>query len=117
MDATLEALWKRVVEDWNDDERHAKLVTFAQQNKLLGDVAGLYKKAAGLEDGSPYRLDLEQTADAKKRLGGIVMLATMDLDASKTDSATPGVLKALRIIAALILATSVVLLAWALTRR
>jgi hypothetical protein len=117
VDATLEALWKRVVEEWDDDERHAKLVTFAQQHGMLGDIAGLYKKASGADEASPYRLNGEQTADAKKRLGGVVLLATMDLDASKSDTATPAALKVLRVVSMLILAASVILLVWALTRR
>lgn len=115
VDATLEALWQRVVEDWDDDLRHGKLVSYAQQNRLLGDAATLYKQACG--DGAAYRLSGTQADDAKKRLAGIVMLATMDLESSKTAPGVSSGLKALRIVAAIILVSTVLLLAWALTRR
>jgi hypothetical protein len=116
VDPTLEALWKRVVENWDDDGQHGKLVSYAQQNKLLGEAAALYKEAATVE-GSPYRLSVAQGEDAKKRLAGIAMLAVMDLDASKTDPTVSRGMKIIRVVAASILVLCVGLLFWALTRR
>ena len=109
------ACWERVLEDWNDDERHGKLVGYAQASGLLGEAAGLYKQAMG-GPGSPYRLNEAQAADAQRRLGGIAALAIMDLEVRKTDRGPSSAMRALRIVAALILVVTVGLLAWALSR-
>jgi len=115
VDPTLRALWDRVLEDWDDDARHGKLVGYAQQNSLLGDAAGLYRQAS-MEDGSPYRLSGAHIADAKKRLGGIAMLAVMDLDSAKAEPPSMKGVWVLRIIAGAILIIFVSLFGWALTR-
>ncbi len=116
MDPTLAALWERVLEAWDEDERHGKLVGYAQANGLLGEAAKLYREASGGSE-SPYRLDETQVADAKRRLGGIAALAIMDLDVTRGDRSPAGGLRAVRIAATLIFATSIALLGWALLRK
>lgn len=108
LDPTLQALWTQVLDAWDDDARHGKLVSYAQQTDQLGAAAALYKKAAQPE-GSPYRLDPQQVADAKKRMNGITMLAVMHLEAAKTEKGAPSGLKWVRGLAALLFVGTVVL--------
>lgn len=113
MDPTLESLWKQVVDAWEDDALHGKLVSYAQQSDRLGEAAALYKRAATAE-GSPYRLSATQVADAKKRLNGITMLAVMHLEASKTESGPPSSLRWVKAAAALLLVVAAFLTAFLL---
>jgi hypothetical protein len=115
-DPALEALEQRVLEQWDDDARHARLVSYAQQSRCLGELAGFYKQASMVE-GSPYRLNGAQIEDARKRLGGVAMLAMMDLDAAKTTETTSPALQAVRVVAALFLFVTVGLLLYMLTKR
>lgn len=108
-DPTLQALWTQVLDAWDDDALHGKLVGYAQQTDQLGDAAALYKQAAQPE-GSPYRLDPEQVADAKKRMNGITMLAVMHLEAGKSEKGSPSGLKWVRGVAAALFVGTVVLI-------
>jgi len=74
-DAIMEALWKRVLEAWDDDEPHQAVLTYALQTERLPDVAGRYRKL--LEDP-------EKGPRAKKRIDAIVLAATQLLMATKT---------------------------------
>jgi hypothetical protein len=80
--ATFEALWKKVLADFDGDEAHGAFVQHAQRADLLPEAAKRYRL---------YREQLEQEAKADKlekidkRLGGIAMLAMAQLDASKTE--------------------------------
>jgi hypothetical protein len=74
-DVVLEALWKRVVEAWDDDKAHAALLEHAIHAEALPEIAGRYR---ALLD------DPEKRAAAKKRLDGIVLAATQMLLSMKT---------------------------------
>jgi len=74
-DAVLEALWKRVLEAWDDDKTHAALIDHAIRERQLPEVAGRYR---ALVD------DPERGALAKKKLDAIVVAATQMLMALKT---------------------------------
>jgi hypothetical protein len=74
-DAIFEALWKRVLEAWDDDKPHQAALTYAVQNERLPDIAGRYR---ALVD------DPEKGARAKKRIDAIVAAATQMLMATKT---------------------------------
>jgi hypothetical protein len=74
-DAVLEALWKRVLEAWDDDRTHAALIDHALRAQRLPEVAGHYR---ALSD------DPERGPVAKEKLHAIVLAATQMLMAMKT---------------------------------
>ncbi len=115
VDPTLEALWLSVVEEWGDDERHGKLLAYAQQTRQLGDVAGLYRRVN--EDGSPYRVSADHLIDAKKRLAGVAMLAVMDLDSTKSDATDVRGQHIVRIIGFVVVLGLFAALGWLLLQR
>jgi len=74
-DPVLDALWKRVLEAWDDDKTHAALLEHALRVQALPDIAGRYRALAD---------DLEKGALARKKLDGIVLAATQLLMSMKT---------------------------------
>jgi hypothetical protein len=74
-DAVLEALWKRVLEAWDDEKTHSALLDHAVREQRLPDVAGRYR---ALTD------DPDKGALAKKKLDAIVAAATQMLMSMKT---------------------------------
>ena len=80
MDPLGEALWAKVLEDWDDDARHSAFVTHCQLEQRLGAAAARYRAVA--EDGEAYRSAANRAEDAKKRLVGITTLALMTMQAN-----------------------------------
>ncbi|HEY3815860.1 MAG TPA: hypothetical protein VGL81_01755 [Polyangiaceae bacterium] len=74
-DAVLEALWKRVLEAWDDEKTHAALIEHAMRERRLPEAAGRYRALVE---------DPERGAMAKKKLEAIVLAATQMLLAMKT---------------------------------
>jgi hypothetical protein len=70
-----DALWSGVVNDFDNDERHAKFLDHAHRSGALLDAARRY---SALKD------DPERGAQAKKRLAAISLLATHALLATKS---------------------------------
>jgi hypothetical protein len=74
-DPVLDALWKRVLEAWEDDAAHGALLEHALRAQGLPEIAGRYR---ALVD------DPRRGEAAKKRLDGIVVAATQMLMSMKT---------------------------------
>jgi hypothetical protein len=74
-DPVLEALWKRVIDAWNDDRTHAALLEHAMRSQALPEIAGRYRRLVD---------DPDKGALAKKKLDGIVSAATQMLMSMKT---------------------------------
>jgi hypothetical protein len=74
-DPVLEALWKRVLEGWNEEGRHAALIDHALRTQRLPDAAGRYRALAE---------DPERGTLARKKLDAIVLAATQMLMALQT---------------------------------
>jgi hypothetical protein len=74
-DPVLEALWKRVVEAWDDDKTHAALLDHALRAQRLPEIAGRYRVLVE---------DPDKGALAKKKLDAIVAAATQMLWSMKT---------------------------------
>jgi len=74
-DAVLDALWKRVLDAWDDDRTHAALLDHALRAERLPDIAGRYRALADDPDKGPV---------AKKKLDGIVLAATQMLMSMRT---------------------------------
>lgn len=74
-DAVFNALWKRVLEAWEDEKPHELALSYALEHEMLPEIAGRYRK---LFD------DPDRGARAKKKVDGIVVAATQMLMATKT---------------------------------
>jgi len=74
-DPVLEELWKRVLENWDDDRRHAALLEHAARTQTLPELAGRYRMLGS----DPARADV-----AQKKIAAIMMAATEMLMSMKT---------------------------------
>ena len=75
-DPTLEALWKRVLDAWDDDRAHGAFLQHCQQTDALGEAAARYKGMAG---------DRDRGAAATKKLEAVSMLAVHTLLAARSE--------------------------------
>lgn len=82
MDPVGEALWAKVLEQWDDDARHAAFIAHCRIHRALGAAAKRYRTIA--DDDDAYRSSADRAADARKRLGGITTLALLEMQASAT---------------------------------
>jgi hypothetical protein len=74
-DPTLEALWSRALDAWDEESVHAKLLDHAMRTDALPEIAGRYRRL--LDDAAKGPL-------AKRRLDAIVSAATTLLFSMKT---------------------------------
>jgi hypothetical protein len=74
-DPTLEALWKNVVDRWDDDMAHGAFLDHCQATDQLVEAAVRYRGMAG---------DRERSDSAKKRLEGVAILAMAKLEQART---------------------------------
>jgi hypothetical protein len=74
-DPVLEALWKRVVDGWEDDAAHGMFLEHCQSTDRLLEAAVRYRGMTG---------DRERGPSAEKRLKGVAILAMASLEASRT---------------------------------
>lgn len=70
-DPALEALWKQVIERWEDDSAHRAFVDYCEKSDKLVEAAVRYRGMAG---------DRERGDAARKRLGAIAVLAMAKLE-------------------------------------
>lgn len=82
MDPVGEALWAKVLEQWDDDARHAAFIAHCRIQRDLGAAAKRYRAIA--EGDEAYRSQADRAVEAKKRLAGITTLALLELQASAT---------------------------------
>jgi hypothetical protein len=75
-DPTLEALWKNVVDNWDNDAAHATFLQHCQSTEQLAEAALRY---AGM------RGDRDRAASAKKRLEAVTVLATSSMLATRAE--------------------------------
>jgi hypothetical protein len=75
LDAALEALWKQVVDDWDDDKPHAAFLEHCRQTNQLAEAAARYRGMTG---------DRVRGAAAQKRLEGVAVLAMTALESTRT---------------------------------
>jgi len=76
-DPVLEALWKRVMEAWDDDRTHAAIIDHGVRIRALPELAGRYRALVE---------DPQKGALARKKLDAIVVAATSLLFSQKTPS-------------------------------
>jgi hypothetical protein len=100
----LDALWEKVLENWDDEKRHAAALQFALTTEQLADLAGRYRT---LEN------DEKKGTLAKKKIDAIVASAIAMLQSMKTPP-PPKSNKVLTFAAAMLAAVVFSYLAWML---
>jgi hypothetical protein len=75
VDPTLEALWKNVIDRWEEDAPHALFLHHCEATLQLAEAAGRY---------SAMRGDHDRGQAAKKRLEAVRVLATSSLVSSRS---------------------------------
>jgi hypothetical protein len=74
-DPVLDALWKKVLDEWEDDKRHAAFIEHCRAVGGLAEAAARYRGMAG---------DRERGPEAEKRLKSILAVALVELEALRT---------------------------------
>lgn len=74
-DPVFEVLWRRVLDEWDDDGAHGALLEHAAAAGRLADAATRYRGMAG---------DHARGQRAQRQLGAITALAFAQIDASKS---------------------------------
>ena len=77
-DAPFEALWKNVLDRWENDAAHHAFLDHCQRHEALDDAATRYGGMKG---------DRERGPLAEKRLKAVLMLAMSKLESTRSDRA------------------------------
>lgn len=74
-DPVLEALWKRVLDDWESDAAHGAFLQHCQSTEQLLEAAVRYRGMSGDRDRGP---------SAEKRLQAVAFLAMAELETARS---------------------------------
>ena len=74
-DAALEALWKTVLDHWDEERAHAAFLEYCRTTEKLAEAATRYRGMKG---------DRDRSEVAEKRLAGIAIIALSMLEATRT---------------------------------
>jgi len=80
-DAAIEALWKNVLDHWQDERAHGAFLEHCQATDQLAEAAARYRGMKG---------DRDRSAEADKRLTGITIVALAKLHAARSPATRPG---------------------------
>ncbi len=80
-DSAFEALWKSVLDRWQDERAHGAFLEYCQATDQLAEAAARYRGMKG---------DRDRSAVAEKRLAGIAIVALAKLHATRSPAARPG---------------------------
>jgi hypothetical protein len=105
-DPVLDALWKRVLDDWESDHAHGTFMEHCRATGQLLEAAVRYRGMAG---------DHARGASAEKRLKGIALLAVAGLESERSPEPR-GVSNATRIVLILFFIAATAALAFMLGR-
>ena len=75
-DPVLEALWKNVLDNWDNDAAHHAFLDHCQRGEALDEAAVRYRGMKG---------DRDRGAAAEKRLGAVLILAMSKLEVSRAE--------------------------------
>jgi hypothetical protein len=79
-DAAFEALWKNVLDHWDEERAHGAFLELCQGTDQLAEAAARYRGMKG---------DRARSAVAEKRLAGIAIVALAKLEATRSRAPTP----------------------------
>ena len=102
-DAVLEALWKNVLDRWDDDAVHGSFIDHCQQSDQLVEAAVRYRGMAG---------DRERGQQAQKRLNAIAALAMARLEGLRSGEKREPTRVAAYLLIAMFVAATIGLLAY-----
>jgi len=74
-DAAFEALWKNVLDRWDEERAHGAFLEHCQATDQLAEAAARYRGMKG---------DRERGALAEKRLAGVAIVALAKLEATRS---------------------------------
>ena len=74
-DTAFEALWKNVLDRWDDERAHGAFLEHCQATDQLAEAAARYRGMKG---------DRERGAVAEKRLAGVAIVALAKLEATRS---------------------------------
>ena len=74
-DAAFEALWKNVLDHWDEDKAHGAFLEHCRHENQLAEAAARYRGMTG---------DRERGPSAQKRLQGVLVLAMAALESTRT---------------------------------
>ena len=80
-EAAFEALWKSVLDRWDDERAHGAFLEYCQTTDQLAEAAARYRGMKG---------DRDRSTVAEKRLAGIAIVALAKLHATRTPVTRPG---------------------------
>ncbi len=80
-DQALEALWKRVLDAWEDDATHNAFLEYCRSRDQLVEAAVRYRGMAG---------DHARAATAEKKLKAVALLAMTKLEVSRSEPPASG---------------------------
>ncbi len=80
-DPALEALWKNVLQRWEDEPAHHAFLEYCRSHDALDEAAARYRGMKG---------DRERGPTAEKRLGAVLMLAMSSLEVHRAGSKAEG---------------------------
>jgi hypothetical protein len=99
-DPALEALWKNVVDHWENDAAHHAFLEHCQRHEALDEAAVRYRGMKG---------DHERGPGAQKTLGAVLMLAMSKLEVARAEpKAASSTLTKLLLISFFLLGSAVV---------
>src|SRR3954469_19609952 len=81
VDAAFEALWKSVLDRWDDERVHGAFLEYCQASDLLAEAAARYRGMKG---------DRDRSTVAERRLAGIAIVALAKLHATRSPVTRPG---------------------------
>jgi hypothetical protein len=102
-DAVLEALWKRVTDDWEAEPSHTAFLEYCRSSGQLVEAAVRYRGMSG---------DHARAELAEKKLKAVALLALSRLEASRTEAPAGRVQRGSYALIALFLLATVGLLAY-----
>ena len=74
-DAAFEALWKNVLDHWDEDRAHGAFLELCQATDQLAEAAARYRGMKG---------DRDRSAVAEQRLAGIAIVALAKLESTRS---------------------------------
>ena len=81
LDNAFEALWKSVLDRWQDERTHGAFLEYCQTTDQLAEAAARYRGMKG---------DRDRSAVAEKRLAGIAIVALAKLHATRSPAPRSG---------------------------
>jgi len=99
-DPAFEALWKNVLDRWDDERAHGAFLELCQATDQLAEAAARYRGMKG---------DRDRSAVAEKRLAGIAIVALAKLEATRSKAPPPRRMGSLILAAAFGLASMAVI--------